>query len=75
MPNEAANEARAWPSAGEMRVARAILLGAVAVIAAALLRHYDRIFDFAAIAIVASSALLYKATHPRQSDRPSPPDM
>lgn len=72
MPDQAANEARAWPSAGEMRVARAIMLGAVVVIAIALVRHQGKIFDFAAIAIVASSGLLYRATHARPADRLPP---
>jgi hypothetical protein len=72
MPDQAVNETHVWPSAAEMRFARTIMIAALVVITTALLRHYDRIFDFAAIAIVASSALLYKATHPRQSDRPSP---
>ncbi len=75
MPDQALNEARVWPSAGEMRVARVVMIAAVVVIAIALLRHYDRIFDFAAIGIVASSGLLYRATHSRGSERRSPPDM
>jgi hypothetical protein len=72
MPDQAANETCAWPSAGEMRLARAIMLGAVVVITIALVRHQGKIFDFAAIAIVASSGLLYRATHARRPDRPSP---
>jgi len=75
MPDQAVNEARVWPSAGEMRFARTIMIAAVIVITIALLRHYDRIFDFAAIAIVASSGLLYRATHSRQPEQPSPQNM
>ncbi len=72
MPDQAANQAHAWPSAGEMRVVRSIMIAAVVVITTALLRHCGKIFDFAAIGIVASSGLLYGATRSRQLDRSSP---
>ncbi len=68
MPDQAANRAHVWPSAAETRIARAVIIAAVVVITAALLRHYSKIFDFAAIASVASSGLLYQATHRRRAD-------
>jgi hypothetical protein len=48
------------------------MLGAVLVIAIALVRHQGKIFDFTAIAIIASPGLLYRATHVRPSDRLPP---
>jgi hypothetical protein len=45
------------------------MIAAMVVITAALLRHYSKIFDLAAIAIVGSSGLLYHATHRRRADR------
>lgn len=75
MPDQAGNQAQVWPSTGEMRVARGVMIVAVVVVTIALLRHYDKIFDFAAIAIVASSGLLYRATHPTSSDRSLPSDI
>jgi hypothetical protein len=62
----------ARPSAGEMLLVRAIMLGAMVVIAIALVRHQGKIFDFAAITIVASSGLVYRATYARPSDRLPP---
>jgi hypothetical protein len=56
-----------------MQVVRAVMIVASVVMLMALLRHYDKIFELAAIGIVVSSGLLYRATHPRHSDRTSLP--
>jgi hypothetical protein len=73
MRDQAVNEARVWPSAREMRVVRAIMIAGVAVIAAASLRHYGKIFDFVAVAFLVSTGLLYRATHPKNSHGASLP--
>ncbi len=58
-----AKEASLWPSQREMKVVRAIMLGGVALIGVALLRHCEKFFDATALAILASTGLLYCATH------------
>jgi hypothetical protein len=73
MLDQAANEAGAWPSAREMRVVRGIMITGVAVMAAALLRHYGKIFDFTAVALLVSTGLLYRATHRKNSHGASLP--
>ncbi len=61
-------EARIWPSQREMKVVRAIMLGAVALIGVALLRHCEKFFDATALGILASTGVLYCATHLKRLD-------
>ncbi len=58
-----AEKARLWPSQRETSVVRAVMLGAVALVGVALLRHCEKFFDATALAILASTGLLYCATH------------
>lgn len=62
MSDQTGSQADVWPSHREMNAARGIMLVAVFIVAIALLRHFEKIFDIAAVVLVGSACLLYRAT-------------